>query len=494
MTTARFTWKLLFQSGLLNQQELHLPQGEVTVGSGSEWDIDMLGAMHSAQEGSSGHIELSVSEDSVLLRPIDMRCTVDGQAVKSEQITLQAGQTVEVGGCTFILGRVGEERARSAIDAFDIDALDADDQSLETAFSNKHQFGFGKQSADNVDEGESVEEVAGHYPKKAAGKGRWLRVFGVAVPGSLAAGIVFALAYAGQELRASVVSPSEPFSFERYQASLAKTGLSTVQIERDKSGTVRLSGSCWKADTLQPFLHRLTESGTAYRNEVLCQDDLQRSVGYILQANGYHTVRVSSGARLGEVVIAGNIRADARWQKVTQQLNKLQGLLEWTVHNDTETSLSDLIVVLRDRGLLSKLSLSRQDDVLTVTGQLDEAQQQTLKEILRPYELPQLRAEQSSALDAIDKAPELAEKPIRQRAPLRIIYQNIPALKQEASIFPAAIVSFSGNQQTAALQLANGMTVQAGSALPSGYTITRLDESGIELQKEGQLVHFPLGL
>ncbi len=488
--TTRFTWKLLFQSGLLNKQELHLPQGEVTVGSGSEWDIDMLGAMPTAEEGSSGHIALSVSEDGVLLRPVDMRCMVDGQLVKTEQIALQAGQTVTVGGCIFVLGRVGEEMAPSpSADGDAEDDLDAIEESLQLESKNKGWFNFRKDPT-NTHEIDALmgEHALPSHTKQAKEGRRWLRIFGVALPGSLAAAIVFALAYASQELRASVVLPSEPFSLERYRESLSKTGLSGVKIERDKSGTVKLTGECWEADKLQPFLHRLTESGTAYQNEVLCQDDLQRTVGYVLQAHGYPNIRVTSGTRLGAVVIAGNIRADARWQKVTKQLNKLPGLLEWTVHNDAEASLSGLILALRERGLLSKLSLSRQDDVLTVTGQLDDAQQQVLKEVLRPYETPEPFTGEPG------KAPELAEGATRQRVALRVIYQNIPALKQEAGIFPAPIVSFSGNRQSAALQLANGMTVQAGSALPSGYTITRLDETGIELQKEGQLVHFPLGL
>ncbi len=494
--TARFTWKLLFQSGLLDKQELHLPDGAVTMGSGNEWDIDMLGAMHGAHKGESGHIELSVSEEGVLLHPLDLRCMVDGEVIKAAEIPLQAGQTVDVAGCKFILERVAEEAAFSGSERFDTDEWDtADSADADTeAVSMKSAAGqhqtMNTPALDGADawmQDNAVEQKrSGKHTKAARGPRRWLRVLGVALPGSMAAAIVLMLAYASQELRASVVQPSEPFSLERYQESLSQAGLSTVKIERDKNGTVKLSGGCWDSNKFQPFLSRLLASGAAYQNQVLCQDDLQRSVAYVLQTHGYSHVRVVSGPHLGSVVIAGNIRADARWKEVTKQLNNLHGLAEWSVHNDAQESLTGLIVALRERGLLSKLSLSRQDDVLTVTGQLDDAQQTILQEVLQPYTTASSATlEQSESITA-------AKESIKHRTPLRVIYQNIPALRQEPGIFPSPIVSLSGNKRTAALLLANGMIVQAGSALPSGYTITQLDEAGIELQKEGQFVHFPL--
>jgi type III secretion protein D len=491
--TARFRWKLLFQSGLLDKQALHLPDGVVTMGSGNEWDIDMLGAMQGAHKGESGHIELNVSEEGVFLHLLGLRCTIDGKGVTAEEIPLQAGQTVDLAGCQFVLERVAEETAFSGSERFDADEWDtanAADEDIEAVAGGQHPT-MDTATLDGADawrQENTVEQTqrSGKYAKAVSAPKRWLRVLGVALPGGVAAAIVLALAYASQELRASVVQPSEPFSLERYQESLSQAGLSTVKIERDKNGTVKLSGGCWDSNKFQPFLSRLMASGTAYQNQVLCQDDLQRSVAYVLQTHGYSHVRVVSGSHLGSVVIAGNIRADARWKEVTKQLNNLHGLKEWSVHNDAQESLSGLIVALRERGLLSKLSLSRQDDVLTVTGQLDDAEQTILQEVLQPYTTA------SSATLEQSESTTAAKESIKHRTPLRVIYQNIPALRQEPGIFPSPIVSLSGNKRTAALLLANGMIVQAGSALPSGYTITQLDEAGIELQKEGQFVHFPL--
>ncbi len=415
--TFRFIWKLVFQGGLLSGQELHLPDGELTLGAGHQWDIDLL-RLDNYQDK---HCILRVSQEGVFLLPLDMPCKINNRRVKTktpqEQIALQPGQTVKVGSCAFTLARAGEN------------------------------VGFTTQ----------------HNPRQ-----NWLQVLGVALPGGLAAAILVTLLYASQELRASVPRPTqEPFNIEQYQQALKETGLANIRVERDPSGALTLFGSCWETAKLEPFLNQLVEAGVAYRNQVMCQDDLQRSVGYVLRANGYQNAQVTAGPTLGSIAISGNMRADEQWTHVSRQLNNLPGLKAWSVTNNAEQTIDSLVLALREKNLLAHLSIVKQDDVLTVTGQLQNEQRQSLQQILDSYQ---------------------------QQQHLRIVYQDIPASEQEAGIFPAPIASYSGNASSASLQLANGVRIQTGSTLPSGYTITGLDATGVELQKEGQLVHLPLGL
>ncbi len=409
--TSRFAWKLVFQGGLLSGQELHLPEGELTLGAGHQWDIDLL----RLDNHNDQHCILRVKEEGVSLLPLGMPCKVNHRRVKQEEVALQSGQTVNIGGSTFALARAGEH----------------------------------------------IPFVT-HNPRN-----NWLQVLGVALPGGLAAGILVTLLYASQELRASVPRPAEePFNVGQYQQALKETGLTQIRVERDSTGALTLSGSCWEAAKLEPFLNQLVASGVAYRNQVMCQDDLQRSVAYVLRANGYQA-QVTPGPTLGSIAISGSIRADDQWASVSRQLNHLPGLKAWSVTNNAEQTIDSLVLALREKNLLSRLSVVKQDDILTVTGQLPAEQRQSLQQVLESYQ---------------------------QQQHLRVVYQDIPASEQEANIFPAPIASYSGNANAASLQLSNGIRVQTGSTLPSGYTITGLDATGVELQKEGQLVHLPLGL
>ncbi len=422
--TARFLWKLVFQSGALAGQVLHLPAGELTVGDQPGCDV------HFPLPGAHGdHCVLSVDEHGVTLRPLRMRCKVNGRGLKTDEIKLEVGQIVDLAGCKFSLARVAEGAASS------------------------------------------VEKLPVTPPAgRGAVRARDLRLWGIGLPCLIAAGLVIAMLQAGQELRASV-SRYVPFNLDSYQEALRlDPGLAQVEVVRAESGALTLSGLCRDTAELAPFLARLTDAGIAYCNQVVCEDELRRGIAYTLRANGYRDARVSAGSSIGSVVIAGNIHAGKRWEAVSQQLNRMPGLKSWTVSNDTDSTITGLVDTLRAHKLLAKLSVARQGgDILTVTGQLPAARQQQLRQVL-----------------------DIWQKRYEDR--IRVVYQDIPTSKLQLGIFPATVTGFSGNHKTAFLQLANGMKVQIGSTLPSGYVVTKLDESGVELRKEGQLVHLPLDL
>ncbi|BBE08340.1 Type III secretion protein SsaD [Mycoavidus cysteinexigens] len=420
--TARFLWKLVFQSGPLAGQILHLPAGELTVGDQPGCDINFP-----LPNTPGDHCVLSVDEHGVTLRPLRIRCKIDGRRLKMDEVKLEVGQTINLAGCKFNLARVAEDAASSV-------------ETLPAA------------------------------PVHAAARVRGLRLWGVGLPCIIAAGLVAGLLQAGQELRASV-SQYMPFNLERYQEALRlNSGLEQIKVVRAESGVLTLSGLCQHTFELAPFLVRLDDARIPYSNQVVCADDLQQGVAYLLRANGYRDARVSAGSSLGSVVITGNIYAGKRWETVSQQLNQMPGLASWMVSNDADAIITNLVDTLRECKLLTKLSVARQGcDILTVTGQLPVARQQQLRQVLDTW-----------------------QKQHEER--IRVVYQDIPTSKLQLSILPAAITGFSGNHKTAFLQLANGMKVQIGSILPSGYVVSQLDEGGVELRKEGQLIHLSLDL
>ncbi|BBO59069.1 type III secretion system inner membrane ring subunit SctD [Mycoavidus sp. B2-EB] len=420
--TARFLWKLVFQSGPLAGQVLHLPAGELTVGDQPGCDINFpLSSTH------GDHCVLSVDEHGVTLRPLRIRCKVDGRRLKADEVKLEVGQIIDLAGCKFNLARVVEDAASS------IEALPV-------------------------------------TPVRAAARVRGLRLWGVGLPCIIAGGLVAALLQAGQELRASV-SQYRPFNLESYQETLRlNAGLAQIEVMRAESGALTLSGLCQHTSELAPFLVRLDDARIPYSNQVVCVDELHQGVTYLLQANGYRDARVSAGSSLGSVVITGNIHAGKRWETVSQQLNQMPGLASWMVSNDADAVITSLVDTLRECKLLTKLSVARQSgNILTVTGQLPAERQQQLRQVL-----------------------DVWQKQYEER--IRVVYQDIPTSKLQLSILPATVTGFSGNHKTAFLQLANGMKIQIGSILPSGYVVTKLDDGGVELRKDGQLIHLPLDL
>ncbi len=408
----RFFWKLVFQSGALGGQSLHLPNGDVTIGETPECDVQL-----SLPKAPGQHCVLRVSEQGIRLRTLRMRCRINGRRIKDEEIEVFAGQRLELGGCKLSVVQVSENTATAP-------------QAIK---NNPHR----------------------------------IRLLGIALPSVIATCLMGGLLQAGHDLRASV-RQHIPFDLLSYQQALQRK-FKQIKVERDEAGVLTLSGSCSDTALLTPYLNRITDAGIMYRNQVVCEDELRSSVAYILRGNGYRYAQVASGQTPGSVIISGNISDDAQWASVGRQLDRLPGLKSWTVRNHMDAIIVDLTDTLRQHELFGQLSVAYQDDILTVTGQLPEEREAQLRQALKRW--------QQERQDAI-----------------RVVYQNIPASKLESGIFPAQVVSFSGNQRAAFLKLENGIKVQTGSILPSGYTVTRLDQSGIELRKEGQWVHLPLGL
>lgn len=406
----RFFWKLIFQSGALAGRSLHLPNGDITIGETPDCDVQLP-----LPKAAGQHCVLRVSEQGVRLRTLQVRCRMNGRRIRNDDIEIANGQRLELGGCRLSIARAGEHAV------------------LQPA-------------------------------KRGANR---LHLWGIALPSAMATCLMAVLLQAGHDLRASVPQYM-PFNLHSYQRAVQKK-FGRVKVERDESGILKLSGLCPDTTALTPYLNTLTDAGITYQNQVVCEDELRRSVVYILRGNGYRYAHVTSGQEPGSVIIAGNISDDSRWASVGRQLDQLSGLKSWTVHNDVDATIASLIDALRQPNLFKQLSVTYQGDVLTVTGQIPEEREFQLRQVLERW-----RQERQNSI--------------------RVVYQNIPASKLEGGLFPAQVVSLSGSQDAAFLKLANGMRIQAGSALPSGYTVTKLDQDGIELRKEGQWVHLPLGL
>ncbi len=121
-----------------------------------------------------------------------------------------------------------------------------------------------------------------------------------------------------------------PFDVRQYSTALRTEAGFQGQVTRDETGIVTLSGMCDDTAQLSPFLEKLEKSNIAYQNQVVCADELRRSVAWVLRRNGYPDAQVESGATLDAVVITvdSNVE-DKRWSSVSEQLSQLPSLRAW---------------------------------------------------------------------------------------------------------------------------------------------------------------------
>lgn len=242
-----------------------------------------------------------------------------------------------------------------------------------------------------------------------------------------------------------------------------------LEVKKNSMGALVLSGHCTHSSQLDALRTMLRAHGLLIHNEAVCQDTLQRNVRYILELNGYRDFQILPGETLGSVEIRGAIRADSQWQQAAKQLNELAGMKSWKVINNDKQIFQSLLAKLNEKSLLDGLSVVLDSGNLLVTGQIDTARANAVAEVLASFN---------------KSAPSR----------LRASFQNIPSAALPSKLLPAPVVSLGGNATDLYVELANGMRLQQGSVLPSGYTVYALTTKSISFLKDESLIYLPLNL
>lgn len=243
--------------------------------------------------------------------------------------------------------------------------------------------------------------------------------------------------------------------------------LSAIHFTWSNKNVLQVSGWCQRDGDMERVVSFLKANGVNYTLAVTSQDGLIENVETVLQQNGYENVDVVAGDAKGKVTIIGQFEQNAQWQNVTQLLTDIPGLKSWQVKSEDDKQINSLIASLRTEGLLPLLSVQRIDDRIILSGKLNSKDRRALASVMRKYMLAFPGAEE-------------------------VIYQNINSGVGALGIFPSPIVSVGGNSQSLYLELENGVRLQVGARLPGGYYIENIDENnGIELKRQGELLHVP---
>src|SRR5260363_362229 len=104
MMPPRFFWKLIFHSGPLAGQSLHLPNGDITLGDTPECDVQLA-----LPKATGQHCVLRVSEQGVRLRMLRVRRRINGRPLKGGGGDKPAKKGLDLGGGELSIARAGED-------------------------------------------------------------------------------------------------------------------------------------------------------------------------------------------------------------------------------------------------------------------------------------------------------------------------------------------------------------------------------------------------
>ncbi|HBO5142447.1 type III secretion system inner membrane ring subunit SctD [Pseudomonas aeruginosa] len=260
----------------------------------------------------------------------------------------------------------------------------------------------------------------------------------------------------------------QAFDLEAWlQAKMSEPALQGLRLVRDDRGERVLRGSCERSNSVNALRDALRGRQVHFRDESVCADTVRDSVRKVLELNGYHDVDVTS-SMVDAVEVHGAIRADGNWLRTTEQLRSIPGLRDWWVKNDQAELFDRLLASLTEHDLLEGVSLAVSNRTFLVSGELSAERNVALTDLIEAFN---------------ETGPRLTAH-----------YQNIPSVPPAAQVLPALIVTVGGTRESIYVELANGMRLQQGSVLPSGYRVHALSRKAISLVRGQQLLSLPIDL
>jgi type III secretion protein D len=401
------TLYLHFLNGPLKNQSLLLPKGELRCGQHDECDI------HVPLEGKQSEFALSHRDEGVWL--IDgIPCQTEGKMV--DEGSLPMDSPIEVGGCQFLL---------SASNTLTLSAP------LPALYTQRKTLSLLR---------------------------RYSHVIVTLVLGGLVLTVGLAYLLISASEKTPQISIQERLTLQPIQA-LPNMALKWLSPKR-----VTLSGYYPEESVLRPLLQTLKKNGIRYQLQAFNQQDVLDSVRYLAVRRGYHDLMVSAGEQPGVVDISGAIIADETWRRFLRELKIINGLQRWEVKNLSLMNTSDLLTLVKNLGLLGRVSIERDKQKFTITGLLTEEQKSGLNQGLTRL------------------TGGFQDK---------ILFQNMAPANPSDSIFPNPVVSVGGNKDKPFVELLDGRRLQPGARLENNYEIVAIDTKyGIDLLGEDNLLHY----
>lgn len=422
------SYKLRWLNGLLAGREFMLPEGELRMG-GPDADLALV-------LEANAQAQLTIDGSGVTVTP-GPRVWVDGEPWTDDG-PLPMGPVIDVAGQAFVLGH-----AEDTLPMRPVPQRSCRDTARTAAAQGAAAFAMPAVTA------------------ITASRTPW------AVPMGGISALLVALAIAGALWRPG--PPPEQFDAKAWlSAQLKQASLADVRVREDAVGAFVLSGRCAAAADIDRLRQRLHDAQLLVRDETICADTVRQAVRQVLAANGYDDVLVVDGTSADTVTIRGDIEGDRRWERTAEQLIAVRGLRGWTIVNDSASAFDDLIARLEKRGLLEGIAVTKSSRTLWVTARVSAPEERALRAVVDEY---------NAQKGASDLPAQL---------------QRMAAGTTSAEALPAPIVGVGGNTGSIYVELANGMRVQKGAVLPSGYTVYALNRSWVTLRKAQRLISLRL--
>ncbi|WP_298774050.1 type III secretion system inner membrane ring subunit SctD [uncultured Shewanella sp.] len=406
-------YKLLWLNGPLKGRELQLPSGQLTIGH----DGDILANLDGTDE-----ITLNINETDIKLHS-----HVSGH-IDAEESTFESAlpyhKAIEVAGVAFAIAPIDEPIAISELPSTQVVKIK---KTAKTKSQQTHKIHWG--------------------------------LLIVALIISLLIAYMITLAAPEKEPKKTIQQWTN--------GQVSQYGLPHITTDWSSDTQVTISGYYDDTQKFNAFTESLKTKNIRLIQDAVYIKQLLNNVRMILTENHYTNLQVTPNKTIpGKINISGAIQSGEQWDRTAKMLKNINGLKEWKVTNQASNQVKVLIEKLRNKHLLEGIMITRANETIRVTGQVNDQIETAINHIIT-----QIKTSHPSTY--------------------QIQFLNIPIHDELNKLLPSEIVSIGGNSSSPYIELANGDRLWKKTRLDNGYIINFIDEYGIDLTNKGEVIHVP---
>ena len=226
---------------------------------------------------------------------------------------------------------------------------------------------------------------------------------------------------------------------------------------------IELSGRCTDSGLLAQLVNTLSIKGVRIIQDVICNDDLERSVYAVFAGHGFPDVSVSVQDN-GNVLIDGPTGGDLA--ELTTELSAIPGMTGWDIRDSGTHELMAIIAELKNQGLLTGLNAVRSRQCWVFTGMPETKYRDMIKNILDSFS----RKKKGYCLryaETVENASEITGRRYR-------------------------ITSIYGNDRQLYARLDNGALLAEGGVIADGVKVMAVSRGGVSLAGTEGLEYIPV--
>ncbi|PIE00443.1 MAG: EscD/YscD/HrpQ family type III secretion system inner membrane ring protein [Thiothrix nivea] len=372
MITQQTPFLLKVLSGSNAGAIVRLKVGDVVLGRSMSSDIILYD-----ESIAEAHLQLTVSENSIVMKVLNQPVSVDQQPVETEEFLLKPFQVVTLGNVDFFIADVREGRQKEAAQA-----VDSGSGKRNAASAAKADSVFRQSTTDQAEiplASGLVAKRAFRQQKSSGGK----LYLGLGLGVLLLANVLYLLP--------DLLGLAENIGFaespeKRAEAIVAALNSDNLSVEKKADGAL-VSGYVDTLEEKRRIMTQMSRAGDRVNYRIWAGEELVTSAQQVAQALGQTEIRFK-GLGAGKLAASGYVTSGNDWQQIKANIMEDVSGIQ-AIEDDAMQTLprrkQALEQFIEKKGLSSRIRVTIQENRIKVDGELTQSELERWSDLYQEF-------------------------------------------------------------------------------------------------------------